>query len=96
MATEKESPDYFGQFLMKNYRDKALKTLEIVMNNQWRVEPLNEFQDFLQTLNQSQRKILFDGFQKMIDGALAVQISDEIHSEQFGEEGWIEKFSNYK
>jgi hypothetical protein len=121
MPTEKESLDYFGQFLMKNYRDKALKTLEIAMTNQWKIEPLKEFQDILQTLNQSQQKILFDGFQKIIDGALydllfdlqeenhftsriqilvdkndIVQISDGICDEQFGKDGWIEKYSQYK
>ena len=70
MPTEKEALVYFGEFLMKNYRDKALKTLEMAMNNQWKSEAFEEFQSFLQTLNESQQELLFSGFQRLIDNAL--------------------------
>ena len=53
MPTEKESLDYFGQFLMKNYRDKALKALEIAITNKWKSKSFKEFQDFLQTSDPS-------------------------------------------
>jgi hypothetical protein len=120
MPTEKESLDYFGQFLIKNYRDKALKTLEIAIANKWKNKSYKDFQKFLQSLTEQQQKVLFDGFQLMLDGALhdllfniqeenhfisrikilvdgydAIQISDGIHGEQFGENGWIEKYSQY-
>ena len=121
MPTEKESLDYFGQFLMENYRDRALKTLEIAINKKWKGESLQEFQDFLQTLPVSQQKVLSGGFQAIIDGALhdllfnlqeenliasrikifvdehdVIQMSDGIYGEQYGKNGWIEKFSMYK
>ena len=70
MPTEKESLDYFGQFLMKNYRDKALKALEIAITNKWKSKSFKEFQDFLQTLTESQQRMLFVGFRQIIDGAL--------------------------
>jgi len=39
----------------------------------------------------------FEGrIQILIDGYDAVKISDGIHGEQFGEDGWIERYSNYK
>lgn len=121
MSTKEEALNYFGQFLMKNYRDKTLSALDSALADKWKSESLQEFQAFSQTLTEQQRKNLFSGFKRLIDGALhdllfniqeetnfegriqilvdgydVVKISDGIHGEQFGENGWIEKYSNYK
>jgi hypothetical protein len=121
MPQKKEALDYFGQFLMKNYRDKTLNTLDVALANKWKSVSLREFQAFLQTLNDQQRKTLSKGFQYLLDSALhdllfslqeenhfegriqilvdgydVVELSDGIHGEQFGEDGWIEKYSDFK
>ncbi|MEP7137629.1 MAG: hypothetical protein ABI904_22115 [Chloroflexota bacterium] len=121
MPTEKEALDYLGEFLMKNYRDRALSTLEKAFKGDWESKSLQDFQDNLQSLSSEQQEKLFDGFEHIISGALhdllfnlqeenhfknrikllvdgynVVKISDGIHGEQHGKDGWIEKFSEYK
>ena len=70
MSTKKESLDYFGQFLMKYFRDRTLMTLENAMKKKWEGGSFTEFQEFLQTLTEHQKKIIFSGFREMIHGAL--------------------------
>ena len=52
MATEKESLDYFGKFLMENHRDKILLTLEKAFAGNWKVPSFQSFQDVFTSLSQ--------------------------------------------
>jgi len=70
MPTNKESLKYLGEFLMMNYRDKALLTLEKAFNGKWKAQSLQDFQYVLQNLSSEQKEKLFDGFEHIITGAL--------------------------
>jgi hypothetical protein len=121
MTTEKEALDYLGEFLMKNHRDRALRTLRAAFKGAWKSKSLRNFQDVLKNLSSEQQEKIFNGFEYIVTGALhdvlfnlyeennfenrikllvdgydAVKISDGIHGEQYGEDGWIQKFSQYK
>jgi len=70
MKPEKEALDYLGEFLMKNYRDRTLSTLETAFKKSWKSESFQEFQNFLQDLLEKQRDLLFKRFEHLISGAL--------------------------
>lgn len=70
MTTDKEALDYFGEFLMKNHRDKALLTLKSAFQGKWKNENLKNFQNLLVNLSSEQQNELFQGFEYIISGAL--------------------------
>jgi hypothetical protein len=74
------------QDLSGEQRDKLYEGFESIISG-----TLHDLLFNLQEENNSRNRVKLT-----VDGHDAVKISDGLHGEQYGEDGWIERFSKYK
>ena len=115
-----EELDRFGEFFIRNLRDKMLNDLEMLLQGSWKAPGLQKLQRKLCQLDAAEKELLreladrlvitgmhdflfalqeqFDAdgsIRVLVDGEDVAKISDGLHGEIFGEEGWITRFSKF-
>lgn len=110
----------FGQFLVSNFRDKALEQHALLQERRLRAEHLQGMQTCLSEMSKEQREIvalivkdaidtaLHDflfaiqdahdrdlGIELLMKGKNVAEMSEMLHGEIQGEDGWIARFSRF-
>jgi hypothetical protein len=62
--------DYFGEFLMKHFRDVALECADGLCDNKYDSPNHRKFQDELQSLSEAQKALLKRTLGYCLDGAM--------------------------
>jgi hypothetical protein len=117
----KKPLDKFGEFFVRNTRDKMLFDLHMLLRGEWKAPALRPLQKKISKLSAAEKEVvremvehittggmhdfLFalqehaddaDGSVRLIvDGVEVAKLSDGMHGEIFGEDGWIARFSEY-
>ncbi len=116
----KEALDSFGEFFVRNTRDKMLFDLDMLLRGAWKAPGLQELQGKLSRLSDDEKEVIRQIVEKiatgglhdllfalqeqadadgsvrvLVDGAEPAKLSDGMHGEIFGEDGWIARFSEY-
>lgn len=112
--------DRFGEFFVRNTRDKMLFDLEMLLRGAWKAPGLQDLQRKISRFSEDEKGIIremvehiatggmhdllfalqaqadADGVIRVfVDGAEPAKLSDGMHGEIFGEDGWISRFSEY-
>ena len=116
----KEPLDNFGEFFVRNTRDKMLFDLDMLLRGAWKAPGLQELQAKLSRFSDDEKEVIRQMVEKIatggmhdllfalqehadvdgsvrvfVDGVEPAKLSDGMHGEIFGEDGWIARFSEY-
>lgn len=116
----KEPLDNFGEFFVRNTRDKMLFDLDMLLRGEWKAPGLQELQTKLSKFSNDEKEVIRQMVEKIatggmhdllfalqehadtdgsvhvfVDGVEPAKLSDGMHGEIFGEDGWIARFSEY-
>jgi hypothetical protein len=87
------------------WKSKTLRNFQDALKHLSSEEQERLFKGFTYIISGALHDVLFNLYEEnnfenriklLVDGYDAVEISDGIHGEQYGEDGWIQKFSQYK
>lgn len=120
MSNIKNPLDEFGQFIIKNMRDKGIDNYDKLEQGFWKSPSLQSIQEELKQFDEKQLAIirkcvgssidtaihdflfalqvstdLSQGVELIVDGVNIAELSDGLHGEPFGEDGWYAKYSAY-
>jgi hypothetical protein len=116
-----ESLEKFGAFFVRNFRDRMLHDLEMILQGAWKAPDLQKLQQMVARLGDGDKQMLRELVERLsttgmhdllfalqeqadddagtirllVDGKEVAKLSDGLHGEIFGEEGWIARFSSY-
>ncbi len=115
-----ERLDRFGQFLVRNQRDRMLYHLDMLLRGHWNAPSLKSLQKRLAalsaknqaTVRETVNEVITSGMHDLlfalqeesdangsvrvfVDGQNVARLSDGLHGEIFGKDGWIVRFSEY-
>ena len=100
-SKEKEALDRFGRFLMGNLRDKCIAHFDEL--GAWKGQAPREalvgssdsaIHDFLFAIGENAD--FEEDIRVVVQGRDIQSVSDGLHGEPFGDQGWIARFSEYE
>src|ERR1043166_6962204 len=93
----KEPLEKFGAFFVQHLRDKMICDFEMLLNGAWKAPELQELQRRISGFTDARKEEADSGgaVRVLVDGHEVAKLSDGLHGEIFGAEGWIARFSKY-
>lgn len=115
-----ERLDKFGNFAVRNLRDRMLSDLDMYLNGKWNAPESRDIQERLSRVSPEDQATIRDlvdslitagmssllfalqeesdadgSIRVVVDGQDVAKLSDGLHGELFGEDGWIIRHSQY-